>query len=218
LLRIAITQRVIEPKEYIDYRDALSHDWPLFLQKILPGCVVIPVPNTLNDVSSWFNAIEPDCLILSNGNDWGAVIQRDETEFKAIEWALDGGIPVLGICRGLQVINKYFGGYLTQELSAVTAVPHVAASHSISIVKKTFDAIINEGDIVVNSYHNQGIQIQGLPPKLDAFAMTADQIVEGLFHPELSVLGVQWHPERPGSNEAFDAALLRKFILVGKFW
>lgn len=217
-MRIAITQRVVETKEYKDDRDALSQEWPIYLQKEFPGCIVVPVPNVLRSVRSWFNNINPDCLILSNGNDFGTARSRDQTEVKAIRWALEKKIPVVGICRGFQVINNYFGGDVTQAISNETNVLHVAVSHSVNLTHKAFFAI-NEQDIfVVNSYHNHGVHTRDLSPDLDAFAMAPDNIVEGLFHPALSVLGIQWHPERPGADETFDSALLQKFILEGKFW
>lgn len=217
-MRIAITQRVVETKEYKDDRDALSQEWTTYLQKIFPGCIVMPVPNMLTNVQNWFDSLAPDCLILSNGNDWGTAKDRDHTEISAIGWALEKNIPIVGICRGFQVINNYFGGDVTQILSNETNVPHVAVSHTVNLKHKSFCAIIEHENVVVNSYHNHGVHARDLSPKLDVFAMAPDDIVEGLFHPTLTVLGIQWHPERSGSDEIFDSALLQKFILEGKFW
>ena len=217
-MRIAISQRIIETKGYSDKRDALSHDWIIFLQKLFDDCNIFPLPNRLRKVDAWLDDIEADCLILSNGNDWGTVKFRDDTEFNAIGWAVEKKIPVLGVCRGFQVINKYFGGKISMSISAGTDVQHVAAKHAVHITSKLFSVVSGETDINVNSYHNHGVYLQDLSENLRAFSMAEDDIVEGIYHPELSVLAVQWHPERHGCNDEFNLALLKRFLQEGKFW
>ena len=70
----------------------------------------------------------------------------------------------------------------------------------------------------VNSFHDHGVRLSELAPGLTVFATAEDGTLEGLVHDEELVLAIQWHPERPGTDEVFGEILVRKFLLEGRFW
>jgi putative glutamine amidotransferase len=219
-VQIAITQRVTHNPSYKDDRDALSHDWVLFLEATVPGCVVVPVPNNIRNVKAWLDAINPDVVILSNGNDLGAEKIRDECERGVMHWAIEKGKPLLGVCRGLQFVNCYFGGGLTTDLNKEVSMNHVAKPHTVSVIHPVFSRLLNDKSAAgrVNSYHNQGVQADELASGLTAFATTADGTIEGLVHDSKPIMAVQWHPERDGNDHSFGPILVRKFMQEGRFW
>ena len=219
-MRIAITQRVVHNSSYPDDRDALSHDWVLFLEAVLPGCVVIPVPNNIADCQAWMNAVSPDAVILSNGNDLDAAPVRDRCEQQVMRWALERKIPLLGVCRGLQFVNRFFGGGLTLDLGGKTGQNHVACEHGIAVTHPAFHGLTGGAltETTANSFHDHGVQLGDLAPGLTVFATAEDGTIEGLVHDEEPVLVIQWHPERQGTDEVIGKTLVQKFFLEGRFW
>lgn len=135
----------------------------------------------------------------------GAVMrERDEMEWRVLDAALPRRVPVLGICRGMQLLNAYFGGTLYQDLNTERpgAVVHQQAepwgrgSHDVAIGEGTLlRQVIGTDRVFINSYHHQGVD--DLAPPLRISARAEDGLVEGveaIDHPWL--VGVQWHPER----------------------
>lgn len=130
-------------------------------------------------------------------------VARDRFELRAIELSLKKGIPVLGICRGLQVLNVSFGGTLYQDLSSVPhrtlrhADPKQTARvfHKVEITKGSrLYRIIGRSSIEVNSSHHQAIDTIGTG--LRSVAFSEDGLIEGVEHSDSNfVIGVQWHPE-----------------------
>jgi putative glutamine amidotransferase len=131
--------------------------------------------------------------------------QRDEMEIHLLDAALRAGIPVLCICRGMQILNVVHGGTLIQDLTTpINHVQKVSSSekpgrhpmaHSIDVIPDTQLArIIGEGRHEVNSRHPQGIGTLG--QGLIATARAADGTLEAIELPDKHfALGVQWHPE-----------------------
>jgi putative glutamine amidotransferase len=137
---------------------------------------------------------------------------RDALEWSALDAADRRGVPVFGICRGLQFLNVHRGGSLLQHVegqvgAAYPATP--ALSHPLDVQGGTKLAQIL-GDrttpLAVNSYHHQAVSPERLAPTLRASAFTDSPrgtLVEGLEEPgERFVLGVQCHPERTESSPA----------------
>lgn len=104
--------------------------------------------------------------------------------------------PVLGICKGLQLINVYFGGSIIQDLPGKDM--HESSSkdvfHDTYLRPGCFLESLYSGTLRVNSAHHQGIGALG--HGLRILQLSPDQTVEALCHPTLPILGVQWHPER----------------------
>ena len=128
--------------------------------------------------------------------------ELDELEFKALEYALSVDMPVLAICRGMQLLNVAFGGRLTQHLDGHREDDEsdAPATHLIYVAPGAKSAAIigSAGFFKVNSYHHQGITEAQRAPRLMSTAYSVeDGLVEGLESPEHSwVIGLQCHPER----------------------
>lgn len=126
----------------------------------------------------------------------------DELEFQTLEYALSIDLPVLAVCRGMQLLNVAFGGALIQDLPGHRNddPDGEPASHLIYVAPGAKSAAIigSAGFFRVNSYHHQGLTEAQRAPRLmsTAYSVT-DGLVEGLESPEHSwVIGFQCHPER----------------------
>jgi putative glutamine amidotransferase len=129
---------------------------------------------------------------------------RDEFEFYVIERALDRNLPVLGICRGMQVMNVYLGGNLILDLPSAGFDDHshpevLDAVHQVSVAHDSLlHEIAGQTALGVNSSHHQAVKDLGRG--LMASALSADGVVEGaewiLRDRTPFLLLVQWHPER----------------------
>jgi putative glutamine amidotransferase len=153
---------------------------------------------------------------------------RDALEALAWEAAADRGVPVLGICRGLQAINVFAGGTLLQHVdghegpSWGTGEP---ATHPIEVVRGTrLGDLLGSGagaqPLVVNAYHHQGVRADDLAPGLVAAAWadsSAGPLVEGLEAPgRRYVVGVQCHPERTESTPSAFEAVFEAFVAAAR--
>ena len=150
-----------------------------------------------------------DGLVLCGGNDidpafFGEPIngsvdvdrKLDEWEFSLMKSFLEADKPILGICRGCQLINVYFDGTLCQHLP--NAADHKSNAdqdliHPVQALKGSLAEKLYGTEFVVNSVHHQAIQRLGTGLKATMFA---ESVIEGIEHESLPVLGVQWHPER----------------------
>jgi N5-(cytidine 5'-diphosphoramidyl)-L-glutamine hydrolase len=208
--RLAITARVVENQEYTETRDAISHDWVRFFETIIPDCLIAVIPTQTSDPKQWLKHYSIDGVVLSNGEDISASPDRDRLEYEIIRHCLKSRIKVFGACRGLQVINRYFGGGRPTELKKTVGVNHIATSHVVQIVDKKYryDCL---DEISVNSYHQQGVLNTDLSPDLQPFAVCED-VIEGLYHPTHSIVAVQWHPERVSDSNDYDEWLVRNYF------
>lgn len=125
---------------------------------------------------------------------------RDEQEFALFEAAVARGIPVLGICRGCQLINVAYGGTLipdiphdSGEAHGYRGYPGAHRRHAVEIVEGTNLSDLLGSSESVNSYHHQAVATPGAGVVVTARAK--DEVVEAIEVPGKRVLAVQWHPE-----------------------
>jgi putative glutamine amidotransferase len=183
--------RVVDAEGYSEPRDALALDWVSYMAFALPGVHWMPVPSLGRDIVEFADAWKLDGLILSGGNDIGENGLRDTTERLLLEYFIGKGKPVLGICRGLQLLQTNLGG----KLEKCDKVTHVAAQHEVNITEDP-SGTHWAGKRQVNSFHRYGIRVEDLQPSLQALATTHDDWVEAARLENSAVLGLMWHPER----------------------
>lgn len=174
---------------------------------------------------------DPSCggLVLCGGGDLDPALfgqenrgshppdrERDRAELALAEAFLTWGKPVLGICRGMQVLNVYLGGTLIQDLPPAWRAAHQGEEDVYHPVRcrpgSRLERLLGPCP-VVNSAHHQAVDRLGRG--LTAAAWAPEGFVEGVEHSSLPILGVQFHPERlsgPGRGEGsalFDWLLAR---------
>ena len=205
---LGITMRVMRhayPGGDVEERDALARDWPRFLARVFPRDHLLYLPNIGSDITNFAALPGVDGLLFSGGEDWGLVPSRDATEAALFAWARETGLPVFGVCRGAQVINRLMGGRPT------ACEGHVAVRHGIELTVPVAESRAHE----VNSFHTQAIRPGGLAPGLTAFAVAPDGTVEGFIGGEGRIIGVMWHPEREKDPAPLDMTLLRAWLTAG---
>jgi putative glutamine amidotransferase len=163
-----------------------------------------------------------DGLVLAGGADIGPDLygaprapltdsrpDRDAGEITLLRAALDADLPVLGVCRGMQLLAAACGGRLHQHLPDVVGhekhrpAPGVYGTHPVRFADGSRIAALMGDDIQVNSYHHQGVADPG---SLTVTGWADDDVAEALEDPARRfVLGVQWHPEAARDARLFAA-------------
>lgn len=130
--------------------------------------------------------------------------ELDILQLQAFEHAMRRAMPVLGICKGMQIINVGLGGTLIQDMSPVSCALHRYENgdkyHSSVIEKDTCLHTLYGESAIINSAHHQSVKRLGEGLRAIQWC-PEDQCVEALVHETLPVIGVQWHPERIRNEE-----------------
>ena len=177
--------------------------------------VLIPVITDEEALTEIIDSL--DGLILSGGGDINPLFLheepipqlqdvdsvRDQYDLLILRLATDRQLPVMGICRGHQLINVFFGGTIYQDINSQKpgvlkhsqSMPRTQASHSVKITDGTKLSKILDGaeTLQVNSFHHQAVK--DVAPEFVSSAVAPDGINEGIEHPERDIFSVQWHPE-----------------------
>lgn len=203
-LRIGVTMREVQTTGYAELRDALAQDWPRFLAQALPNVPWLPIPNLGADsVCEFVERWNLSGLILTGGDDLGNSALRDETEQALFEYFWARSLPVLGVCRGAQLIWSMCGGRLS-NIEGHRVVRHEMHFSSCSRLN------INMQQRNVNSYHRICLDSRsGIPAGITPFAHASDGTIEGLFLEDAPVMGIMWHPERETPYHLMDIELMR---------
>ncbi len=202
------------------------------------GAAVLIVPPTFSPMQTPYLLERVDGVLLSGGGDlapahhggqphpkvYGVLPERDALELALARLAVERRVPLLGICRGIQVLNVALGGTLYEDLEdqMPNALPHrrdprterTLLAHEVTVAAESrLAAILGDTHLPVNSLHHQGIR--DLAPGLRATAHAPDGLVEGVEVPEHPfALAVQWHPEWLYDTDTRMAALFRAFVVA----
>ncbi|CAI2488631.1 gamma-glutamyl-gamma-aminobutyrate hydrolase family protein [Serratia plymuthica] len=193
---IAITSREINGPRNDEKMDALDTRLIFFIKNINMMPVILPNEPAL--CNALLDRISPDGFILSGGGDisacTGTRTRRDQMEEGILLWASQHHRPVLGVCRGFQVMLAAAG----LDLHRVTG--HVGAGHSI------------EGTITghVNSYHDYACVAENA--HVSVLARAPDGIIEAATFRGQKRMGIMWHPEREPEFKERDVQIIRDFF------
>jgi len=140
---------------------------------------------------------------------------RDAAEPKLLRAFLAADKPVLGICRGIQVMNVVLGGTLYQDIKPFEHIPHNdhwAKVHTVTVRRGTLlSRLLGQDTVLVNSQHHQAAD--RIAPELEIAALSEDGIVEALEKPDAHFcLGVQWHPEWLSDADPVQQGLFGAFV------
>jgi putative glutamine amidotransferase len=198
------------------------------------GAVALPIP-IVHDPARLRHLYELiDALLLPGGADvdprrYGAVArddcnlnvvpELDEVEFRLAQWAMADDLPLLGICRGIQVMNVACGGTLWQDVMVEGVVhtshdqePRDALVHDLEVqAGSRLAKILGTNRLRVNSLHHQAIRDLG--SGLSAVARSSDGLVEGIELPSHDfAVGIQCHPEELVGKQEWSARLFAGLV------
>ncbi len=186
-MKIIISSNI---KKYFDtYIDFLDHYWINFFESRKISFVQIPNSFKLcNNILK--NEKKIDLIILAGGNDLFVkdkkINMRKKVEINLIRFGLKKKIPILGICRGMQILNFFFKGSLDKIKG------HMKVNSKVYFKKDFF----NKKMLNVRCFHNYGIKTESLSKSFEIFAVDKHQNIEMMKHKKKNIYGVMWHPER----------------------
>lgn len=185
---LALTQRVEHVPDYNETRDCIDQNWYGFV--MCCGFLPLLLPNSLEAVRLLIDKIKISGIIITGGNNLvkygGNAQERDNVESFLVSLAVAEDIPLLGVCRGMQVIQDYFGVALEQVKG------HVAVMHELTM---------NREKVIKNSYHSYCSK--NSVDELIVSAVSEDGAIEAVKHYNKKIFGIMWHPER---NRPFDTS------------
>lgn len=163
------------------------------------GLTPLLLPNNLGVVKILVKNISLSGFLLTGGNSLakyhGDAKERDQLEKWLITYGIKNAVPILGVCRGMQIIQDAFG----VRLSKISG--HVLKRQTITINSKKRN---------VNSYQCWGTKKSS--PRLIPWAYSRDGIIKAVKHSKYPICGIMWHPERLNPNQKEDLILFKKFL------
>ena len=206
--RLGITQRVDVIKKFDERRNCLDQRWTLFANRL--GYFPLPLANVKAElVPDYVEALNLGGLLLSGGNSIASLCpsaddaapERDAFELTIISEALNRGIQIIAVCRGMQILNIYMGG----RLSPIE--DHVAVRHTLLSTGSPHPL-----PETTNSYHKWSIAPDDLGEGLTPIATDEDGNIEAFQHMGKKLLGIMWHPEREHPFNELDIQLIESFL------
>lgn len=203
------------------------------------GGIPVMLPTNYTNVTEMLDRL--DGLVITGGGDIDPAVygqdiypktdgidkERDDFEQAIFLAAIERDIPVLGICRGLQVFNTALGGTLHQDIDdqlpdnvqhrqQSLGVHHEDKFQTVTLLpgEHPLGSALNSSTIDVNSFHHQGIE--NIAADLLPMAVAEDGLIEAVCHKDVTYgVAVQWHPELLAHNHEEHAAIFRQFVEAG---
>jgi N5-(cytidine 5'-diphosphoramidyl)-L-glutamine hydrolase len=202
-------------------RDELDQAWAPFLAAC--GVDLIAVPNRIPDPAGYLCRLGVSGVVLTGGGNISTSLgtregrpaevpnattdlapERDITETELLRASIEQGWPVIGVCRGMQAMNLFHGGRISQLIG------HSGTRHQLSGSQKEGESAFSfDGE--VNSYHDYGVPADGVGAGLVVLAEAAGW-PEAFVNYDLHHLGIMWHPERNQLWSIKDVAFFRQFL------
>ena len=191
LKKTGITTRVSTHGSQIEKRDAIAHDWTSLLRDVLPNNNWITIPNFgSREVIEYCIYCDIEQLIFTGGDYIVKDQIRYRTELLILDWSEKAQIPLIGVCRGMQIMSHWAGVKLK----------------SIDGHKATRHPVVGSYTGVVNSFHN--FALADVPSHFSCEARSPDGEIEAIKSKDGRMIGIMWHPER---EEIFDERDLHIF-------
>jgi putative glutamine amidotransferase len=216
MFTIGITARMDEKNLYMknNYYKWLNKDFN----------IVIITPNVNNNYTKITTFC--DLLLICGGDDVNPIRYNEENthstiedtfieqmDFDLIKEFVKQRKPIVGICRGIQVINVYFDGNLIQNISEYnTYIDHQKNKHRIIIDEQSILSKYFNKNIIVNSYHHQCVK--DIAPYFHINAISKDGFIEGIEYK--NIIGIQWHPELMDNHHKTKFILLLRNLILYK--
>lgn len=229
LIGLTPTPELLEMEHGTFRRHTLSDNYSMSIEAA--GGIPVMLPAHFDDVNAMLDRL--DAVIITGGGDvdptrYGQEIyektgdvddERDAFELAMVHAAIERDIPLLGICRGLQILNVALGGTLHQDLSDLYQDAHEHRQQSLKIHHEEKFQSVNltpgnhllramgiDEEFEINSFHHQGIETLAEP--LQPMATAADGLIEAVQHPGMTFgMAVQWHPEMLATQHDEAAAI-----------
>lgn len=197
---LAVSQRITEIKKNKEFRDSLD----VRLIKILNDLNIqtIQIPNIFKSkkkIDSFLLPLNLKGLILTGGDDFGKYKTRDRTEYLLLKWALNKNLPIIGICRGMQLIGMFF------KCKLIKIKNHIKSRHKL-LNKSNFFFFDEE----VNSYHQ--FTLSKCPKHFSISALSGDGYIEAIESSRYKILAFMWHPERNKKVSNNDIKNIKKIL------
>ena len=205
---LLLSMRVSESSSYYEERNSIAFDYIDFFEIL--GFLIYLVPNNTTYLDKYLE-LDLDLIVISGGNNLDPLLyqsdfnpkdvypERDTTEYKLLNFAIKNHVKVIGICRGLHLINVYFDGQLSHNIANHVNKEHVLISKNHLLHDKK-----------VNSFHNHCVTHKNLSNQMVQIAETEDGSIECAIHINRKILGIQWHPER--QKNSTDRELISLFL------
>ena len=197
---IAISQRIDDLVEIKERRDCLDQKLSEWVELI--GAIPVGVPNSMGrNLEVWLNSLNPKGFILSGGNNIGAFKSRDNTEKILIDYASSNKLPLLGICRGMQMLGSY------NKTPLIKVLNHVGKRHMLK------GELVNNGELPkeVNSFHDYALK--KCPKDYEILSISEDETIEAIRNTKLNWEGWMWHPEREYPFSKIDLKRAKKIFI-----
>ena len=205
---IAITQRLDEVSDYGETRESLDINWGRFINNL--SYIPCPLSSAIN-IHDFFEQNPFHGVLFSGGNNLSSLkpsklsTSRDHFETKLISFCLSKKIPILGVCRGMQIIAQYFNGKI-EPIDGHVKTHHNLVNNKASKWIKELNAIKT-----VNSFHDYSVS--SVPQEF--IVSSVDETtngIEAIEHKKLPVFCQMWHPERTVPFSIEESQLIKKFF------